>query len=195
MRVLIACEFSGVVRDAFLAFGHDAWSCDLLPSDRPGPHVQCDVLTVLDDGWDLMIAHPPCTRLCNSGVSWLDKRDLWRELDDAAAFFSRLLGASIDMIAVENPIPHRYATDRIGRKYDQLLQPWQFGHGETKATCLWLKHLPPLRYTRIVHGRTAKLHRLPPSEHRWKMRSTTYSGIADAMATQWGKLAIIPPQE
>lgn len=136
--------------------------------------------------FDLLIAHPPCTRLTNSGVRWLDERNLWAEMYEAADFFRRILELPIPRIAVENPIPHRYALERIGRKYDQIIQPWQFGHGETKATCLWLKNLPPLKPTNIVSGREARIHKLPPSADRWKLRSMTYPGIAEAMADQWG---------
>ena len=186
MRILVACEFSGVVREAFKAKGHDAWSCDLLPTDTPGQHIQGDVLEILDDGWDMMIAHPPCTRLCNSGVCWLEKRNLWKDMKDGAIFFKTLLDCDIPRIAVENPIPHKYAVEIIGKKYDQIIQPWQFGHGETKATCLWLKNLMPLKPTNIVDGREQRLHRLPPSKDRGKLRSITFQGIADAMAEQWG---------
>jgi hypothetical protein len=186
MKVLVACEFSGAVRDAFRANGHDAWSCDLLPSDSPY-HIQGDVLSVLDQGWDLMIAHPPCTFLCNSGVRWLHERpERWAELDKGAEFFKALMDAPIPKIAVENPIPHKYAVERIGRKYDQLIQPWQYGHGETKATCLWLKGLPKLVPTDIVEGREQRIWKLPPSPDRWAERSKTYTGIAKAMADQWG---------
>ena len=185
MRVLIACEYSGVVRDAFANQGHDAWSCDILPSESAGNHIKDDVLNHLNEDWDLMIAHPPCTRLCNSGVSWLHKRNLWEDLDKAAVFFTKLLHADIPKIAVENPIPHKYAVERIGRKYDQIIQPWQFGHGETKATCLWLKNLPRLQPTNVVEGREQRLHRLPPSKDRAKLRSKTYTGIAEAMAYQF----------
>jgi hypothetical protein len=186
MRVLIACEYSGVVRDAMIALGHDAMSCDLLPTDRPGPHYEGDIRDVLDRGWDLMVAHPPCTYLANSGVSWLYKREgRWDAMREGAEFFRLLLHADIPKIAVENPIPHKYATDIIGRKYDQIDQPWMFGHGEQKATCFWLKGLPPLMPTMIVDGREQRLHRLPPSPDRWKLRSTTYDGIARAMAVQW----------
>ena len=134
MRVLVACEFSGIVRDVFAARGHDAWSCDLLPTERPGNHIQGDVLEILNDGWNLMIAHPPCPRLTNAAVCWLHKRNLWKELDEAAIFFKKFLNAPISKIAVENPIPHKYAVERIGRKYDQLVQPYMFGHPERKAT-------------------------------------------------------------
>lgn len=186
MRVLVACEFSSTVREAFRALGHDAWSCDVLPTERPGPHYECDVREVLTLGWDLMIAHPPCTRLTNSGVRWLAERDLWAEMEEAARFFRTLLDAPVPAIAIENPIPHRYALAIIGRKYDQIIQPWQFGHGETKATCLWLKNLPVLTPTEIVAGRAAVVHRMPPGPNRWRERSRTYAGIAAAMAAQWG---------
>ena len=205
MRVLVACEYSGTVRDAFIAQGHDAMSCDLLPTDAPnwtydpftklrthhperGSHYQGSVLDVLDDGWDLMIAHPPCTYLTNSGVRWLHTDESrWGKLDEACEFFNRLLDADIPRICVENPIPHKYAVERIGgRKYTQIIQPWQFGHGETKATCLWLKGLQKLTPTNIVDGREQRMWKLPPSEDRWKLRTKTYQGIADAMAQQWG---------
>ena len=186
MKVLVACEFSGRVRDAFIARGHDAVSCDLLPTEQIGNHIQGDVLEILDDGWDLMIAHPPCTRLCNSGVRWLDERNLWSEVEDAGNFFNYLLTADIPKIAIENPIPHKYAIRVIGRKYDQIIQPWQFGHGETKATCLWLKGLRKLEPTKLVAGRKPRIHRMPPGQNRSRLRSVTYQGIADAMAAQWG---------
>ena len=190
MKVLIACEFSGTVRRAFAARGHDAWSCDLLPADdRSNRHIVGDARDLLKDGWDLlMVAHPPCTRLCNSGVRWLAERDLWADLDDAAALFSDFWNAPIDRIAVENPVMHRHAKERI-RNYQepaQSVQPWQFGHGETKRTCLWLKGLPPLVPTNIVEGREARVHRMPPGPDRWKERSRTFEGIAKAMAEQWG---------
>lgn len=186
MRILIACEFSGIVRDAFIKKGHDAMSCDLLPTEKPGPHYQGDIRDVLYDGWDLFIGHPPCTRLCNSGVRWLAERNLWGDMKRAAEFFLLLWNAPIDKICLENPIPHKYAIEIIGRKYDQIIQPWQFGHGETKATCLWLKNLPPLYYTKIVTGRKQSCFLEPPSPERWKIRSRTYPGIAQAMAEQWG---------
>lgn len=185
MKILIACEFSGIVRDAFAAKGHDAWSCDLLPTERTGNHIQGDVLEVIKDDWDMMIAHPPCTRLANSGVMWLEKRNLWGDLQKGIDFFLALKNANIPMIAVENPIQHKYAREFIGRP-DQIIQPWMFGHGEQKATCFWLKGLPKLQPTDIVEGREQRLHRLPPSPNRWKERSRTYHGIADAMADQWG---------
>jgi len=186
LHVLVACEFSGVVRDAFKAKGHDAWSCDLLPTEAPGQHIQGDVLNILSDGWDLMIAHPPCTYLCNSGVRWLyEQDDRWVKMEFAADFFRALLTAPINKIAIENPIPHKYAVSIMGRNYNQLIQPWQFGHGESKATCLWLKNLPELVPTDIVEGREQRIHKLPPSKDRWKLRSTTYTGFAQAMAEQW----------
>lgn len=190
MKVLIACEYSGTVRDAFTEKGHDAWSCDILPSDTPGNHYQGDVRDILYSNWDMLIAHPPCTRLCNSGVCWLEKRNLWEDMRKGAEFFRLFLDAPIPMIAVENPIPHKYALEIIGRKYDQVIQPWFFGHGETKATCLWLKGLPPLMSTVIDQGREQRLHKLPPSPDRAKLRSKTYDGIAKAMAEQWGQMAV-----
>lgn len=181
MRVLVACEFSGRVRDAFRAAGHDAMSCDLLPSDAPGPHYQGDVRDVLDDGWDLMVAHPPCTHLAVSGARWFKGK--LPEQAEALDFVRLLLAAPIERIALENPVS--IISSRI-RKPDQIIQPWQFGHGETKATCLWLKGLPKLEPTDIVAGRATTIHRMPPSDDRWKMRSLTYQGVADAMAAQWG---------
>lgn len=188
MKVLIACEYSGTVRDAFRSLGHDAVSCDLLPTDVPGPHYQGAVEDILSDGWDLMIAHPPCTYLTNSGVRWLHSEEgRWQKLDQACEFFNLLLQAPIPRICVENPIPHKYAVERLGgRKYDQIVQPWQHGHGETKATCLWLRGLKPLEPTEIVEGREQRIWKLPPSKDRWKIRSKTYQGIAEAMAQQWG---------
>lgn len=186
-RILIACEFSGTVRDAFRRRGFDAVSCDLLPSEQPGPHIQGDVLEVIKQGWDAMIAHPPCTYLTNSGVSWLHKRpERWEQMRQGAEFFRQMLDAPIRFKAIENPIPHKYALEIIRRKYDQVVQPWMFGHGETKATCFWLENLPPLISTILDTGREQRLHRLPPSPDRWKLRSKTYQGIADAMANQWG---------
>jgi len=192
-RVLIACEESGQVRRAMRAMGINAYSCDILPArDKSIFHLQRDVRDVLRLGhiWDLMIAHPPCTRLANSGVRWLNERSLWDELDEAAAFFKLLLDADIPRIAVENPIPHKYAVERIGRKYDQIIQPWQFGHGEQKATCLWLKNLPPLTPTNIVAGREQRIWKMGPSADRAMLRSETYPGIAAAMAAQWGGLLL-----
>jgi hypothetical protein len=183
MKVLIACEFSGTVRDALIGRGHNAWSCDLLPTDKPGPHICGDVTEVLGEGWDLMIAQPPCTYLCSSGLHW-NKRIPGRDQQTAEAleFVRVLMNAPIERIAVENPI------GRIGtaiRKADQTIQPWQFGHGETKATCLWLKNLPFLQPTEIADGRAGKIWRMSPGPDRWKLRSLTYPGIAKAMAEQW----------
>lgn len=188
MKVLVACEYSGIVRDSFLEGGHYAMSCDLLESESDkGDHYVGDVRDVLYDDWDLMVAHPPCTYMANSGVRWLHERpSRWGKLDEAAELFRDILEAPIPKIAVENPVPHKYAVERIGRKYDQIVQPWQFGHGETKATCLWLKNLPPLEPTEVVEGREARVHRMPPGPERGKERSRFYRGIAKAMATQWG---------
>jgi len=201
MKVLVACEFSGVVRDAFTLAGHDAWSCDLLPSETAGKHLVGDVREHLMGApahavgalyefsyrlpWDLMIAHPPCTHLAVSGARWFkDKRD---EQADALRFVQVLMDAPIEHIAIENPIS--VISSNI-RKPDQIIQPWQFGHGETKATCLWLKNLPTLVPTRIVEGREARVHRMPPGPDRWKERSRTFEGIAEAMAAQWGSLGL-----
>jgi len=181
MRVLIACEYSGTVRDAFIAKGHDAMSCDLLPTDKPGPHYQGDVFDVINDGWDLMIAHPPCTHLAVSGARWF--KDKVTEQAEALDFVRRLINADIGHICIENPVS--IISSRI-RKPDQTIQPWQFGHGETKRTCLWLKGLPKLVPTDIVDGRDQRIWKLPPSPDRWKIRSATFQGIADAMANQWG---------
>jgi hypothetical protein len=187
MRILVACEFSGVVRQAFVANGHDAWSCDLLPTEIPGNHYQGDIRDILYSGnWDLMVAHPPCTRLTNSGVRWLAERNLWREMQEAAEFFKLILNAPVAKIAVENPIPHKYALSIIGKKYSQIIQPWQFGHGETKATCLWLRGLPKLQPTKIVSGRYPRAWKMPGSKNQAMNRSRTYEGIARAMASQWG---------
>jgi len=183
MKVLIACEYSGRVRDAFIAKGHDAWSCDLLPTDAPGPHFQCDVADILNNDWELMIAHPPCTHLAVSGARHFAAKKASGVQDAALDFVRMLLNANIPKIALENPIS--IISSRI-RKPDQIIQPWQFGHGETKATCLWLKNLPKLAPTNIVDGRSDRIHKMPPSPDRWKLRSTTYQGIADAMAEQWG---------
>lgn len=180
MRVLVGCEFSGVVRDAFRARGHDAWSCDLLPSETPGPHIQGDVLAVLADGWDLAIFHPPCTHLAVSGARWFKHKT--HQQAEALEFVQRLFEAPILRIAIENPVS--IISSRI-RKPDQIIQPYWFGHGETKATCLWLKNLHPLKPTDVVEGRVARVHKLPPSPDRWKARSRTLSGIARAMAEQW----------
>lgn len=192
MQVLIACEYSGTVRDAFIARGHDAISCDLLPSETPGPHYQGPVQDLLGYGWDLMIAHPPCTHLAVSGARWF--KDKAQEQAEALAFVRLLLAAPIPRIALENPVS--IISSRI-RKPDQIIQPWQFGHEASKTTCLWLKGLPPLTPTNVV-GKGArhvtksgkslpKWYNLPPSADRWKIRSATFQGIADAMANQWGK--------
>lgn len=201
MNVLVACEYSGVVRDAFAKRGHNAWSCDLLPSDAPGNHYEGDALDIINDGcptggkWDLLIAHPPCTYLTNSGVSWLHKDTTrWPKLFDGAELFMQFLYSKVERVAVENPIMHKYARSIIRQDYSQIIQPWMFGHMETKATCLWLKGLPNLEPTNNVKEETMalpykvrnRLHYLPPSPDRWKIRSTTYQGIADAMASQWG---------
>jgi hypothetical protein len=188
VKVLVACEFSGIVRDAFRARGHHAWSCDLLPSERgeQWAHYQMDVGVLLrrHQTWDLLVAFPPCTHLAVSGARWFSKKE--REQDAALDFVRLLMLAPIGRIAIENPIS--IISSRI-RKPDQIIQPWQFGHPETKATCLWLKNLPPLKPTNIVEGRAARVHREPPSPERWKNRSRTLTGIANAMAEQWGALA------
>ena len=196
MKVLVACEYSGTVRDAFIAKGHDAMSCDLLPTDKPGPHYQGSVFDVLGDGWDLMVAHPPCTFLTNAGVSHLHKNtDRWPQLFEGADFFKKLLFATVPKVAVENPIMHKYAKQLIGNvKQSQVVQPWMFGHTEQKTTCLWLRGLPELEPTNNVKeemmllpkNQRERLHYLPPCEDRWKLRSMTYQGIAEAMAEQWG---------
>lgn len=196
MKVLVACEFSGVVRQAFLKRGHDAWSCDLLPcEDGSDRHVTGDVRRLLCESWDLLIAHPPCTRLCNSGVRWLSVpppsktiEQMWHELKEAAGLFSTLWNAPIPCICIENPVMHRHAKMRIWdyRAFTQSIQPWQFGHGEIKRTCLWLRNLSPLQPTRIVSERIPRVHHASPSPDRWKERSRTLPGIANAMAQQWG---------
>lgn len=196
MKVLVACEFSGIVRDAFIARGHDAISCDVLPSERPGPHLEMPIELVRTTDYDLMIAHPPCTYLTNAGVRWLYTggsafpdatfdEARYKLMTQAALFFLDLLHADVPMIAVENPVMHGYAGIR---KADQIIQPWQFGHGEVKGTGLWLKNLPPLVPTNIVDGRTPRVHYASPGPNRWKERSRTLQGIADAMADQWGTL-------
>jgi site-specific DNA-cytosine methylase len=190
MRVLVACEFSGIVRDAFIKKGHDAVSCDLLDSERGGFHIQGDAIHAAyekgiqgsdnDWGWDLMIAHPPCTYLAVSGARWF--KDRQREQEEALEFIQALMDAPIDKICIENPIG--VISTKI-RKPDQIIQPWQFGHGETKATCLWLKNLPLLVPTDVVEGRESRIHKMPPSKNRGKLRSITYQGVANAMASQW----------
>lgn len=181
MRVLVACEYSATVRNAFTAKGHYALSCDLLPTEIPGEHYQGDVRDLLYSGWDLMIAHPPCTHLSVSGARWFKDKQV--EQKEALAFVRELLNAPIGKIALENPIS--IISSKI-RKPDQIVQPWMFGHGETKATCLWLKGLPLLQPTKIVEGRVARIHKMGPSPDRWKERSRTYAGLAKAMAEQWG---------
>lgn len=185
MKILVACEYSGRVRDAFTALGHDAMSCDLLPTDAPGNHYQGDVFDIINDEWDLMIAHPPCTHLAVSGARHFAAKIADGRQQEALEFVQRLLDAPIERIALENPIS--IISSRI-RKPDQIIQPWQFGHGETKSTCLWLKNLPKLVPTDIVDGRDPKVHFMPPGPNRWKLRSTTYQGIATAMADQWGNV-------
>ena len=198
LRVIVGCEYSGTVRDAFTRLGHDAWSCDILPTDSPGKHYEGDLFEAISElgSFDLGIFHPPCTYLCNSGVRHLHTDDSrWGKLDDAGDFFRRILNLPISRIAVENPIPHKYAVERMGRKYDQIVQPWMFGHAESKATCLWLKGLPKLKGTDNVREEfkalpknvAQRIHYMPPSKERWKLRSTTYKGIAEAMAKQWGE--------
>ncbi len=192
MRVLVACEYSGVVRDAFRKLGHDAWSCDLLPTDGdPAYHYQCDIFEVIGKGWDLMIAHPPCTDLAVSGAAWFKEKIADGRQQRALDFVQKLMDAPIPKIAIENPVS--VISSKI-RKPDQIIQPYMFGHPEQKKTCLWLKNLPLLKETNNVRDEMLKLprnqrerlHYLPPSEERWKLRSTTFQGIADAMADQWG---------
>lgn len=191
MRILVACEFSGTVREAFTKLGHDAWSCDLLPTEINGKHYQGDVRDILGDGWDMMIAHPPCTYLASSGLHWNKRRPERAQLtEEALEFVNLLLNCPIDKIALENPIG--CISSRI-RKPDQIIQPWQFGHDASKSTCLWLKNLPLLTPTNIIQKELyanqtpSGQNKLPPSPDRWKLRSITYQGIADAMAEQWGK--------
>jgi len=181
VRILVACEFSGIVRTAFEKRGFDAWSCDLLDTEIPGNHIKGDVLKILDQGWDLMIAHPPCQHLAVSGARWFKEKE--KEQEEALEFVRKLLEAPIKHIALENPVS--VISTKI-RKPDQIIQPWMFGHGEKKKTCLWLKNLPPLQPTNIVEGREPRVHKLAPSPDRWKKRSRTYPGIAEAMAKQWG---------
>lgn len=180
MKVIIGCEFSGIVRDAFIARGHDAISCDLLPTEQPGPHLRCEYRTVDLAQYDLAILHPPCTHLASSGARWFSQKRA--EQEEALEFFRWCLGVPCPRLAVENPVG---VAGTLIRPPDQIIQPWMFGHGEVKTTCLWLKNLPMLRPTRIVEGREQRMWRLPQSEERWKERSKTYQGIADAMAAQW----------
>jgi len=193
MKVLIACEFSGIVREAFKAKGHDAWSCDLLDTEIPGQHIKGDVnshlISVGDYYYDIIIAHPPCTYLANSGVRWLKNnngsinQERYIKMQQACDFF-RQFRYDATRVAIENPIPHKYAKKYIGN-YTQIIQPWQFGHGETKATCLWLRGLPKLVPTNIVEGREGRVWKEPPGPDRWRNRSRFYTGIAEAMASQW----------
>jgi hypothetical protein len=193
VRVLVACEYSGVVRDAFLARGHEAVSCDLLPTESPGPHFEEDIFGIIDKGWDLMIAHPPCTDLAVSGAKHFAAKIADGRQQRALDFVQRLLDAPIDKICLENPVS--VISSKI-RKPDQIIQPWMFGHEATKTTCLWLKNLPPLEATEIVDkgarhvtksGKSLPAwYNLPPSKDRWKIRSATFPGIAAAMAEQWG---------
>ena len=209
-KVLIGCETSGTVREAFLELGFDTWSCDILPSDIPtNRHIQDDVRNVLKmESWDLVfIAHPPCTRLCNSGVRWLHKappgktlKEMWQELDQGAELFSELWNADIPALAIENPVMHKYAKTRIKnyQKFSQSVQPWQFGtdpdgpDNVKKRTCFWTKNLPLLKLTGTLDGSTARdeCHKAPPGKHRWKFRSKFYQGIAKAMASQWGSFIL-----
>jgi hypothetical protein len=204
VKVLVACEFSAVVRDAFRARGHDAWSADLLPTEGdPRWHFQINGDITLEGvissfPWDMVIAHPPCTRLCNSGVRWLHERDLWNDMREAADFFRSFLELDrVPMVAVENPVMHRYAAEIVGRPATQFIQPYDFGHLESKRTGLWLKGLPPLVPTSDLKAEVAalpktvthKVHHTSPGADRWRERSRTYSGIAAAMAQQWGGLA------
>ena len=183
MRVLIACETSGRVRDAFLAAGHDAVSCDVLPTEASGPHIEGDVLPHLGDGWDMIVAFPPCTHLAVSGARHFAAKRADGRQQEGIAFFLAIAAAPVAKLAIENPVG---IMSSLYRKPDQVIQPWQFGHGETKATCLWLRGLPLLVPTDVVPGREARVHRMPPSPDRWKQRSATYPGIAAAMAAQWG---------
>jgi hypothetical protein len=183
MRVLVACESSGRVRDAFRAAGHDAVSCDVLPTEAPGPHIEGDVLPHLADGWDMIVAFPPCTHLAVSGARHFAAKRADGRQQEGIAFFLAIAAAPVAKLAIENPVG---IMSSLYRKPDQVIQPWQFGHGETKATCLWLRGLPPLVPTDVVPGREARVHRMPPSPDRWKQRSATYPGIASAMAAQWG---------
>jgi len=197
MRILIACEFSGIVREAFTKKGWDAWSCDFLPTEISGQHIQGDVLNHLDENWDLMIAHPPCTYIANSGARWLfEKEGRWQKLSEATTFFKALLNAPIKHIAVENPLPHKWGAEQIGIKYSQKIQPYQFGVKQKKGICLWLKNLPLLQPTDILIPPKNKeelkkweaVWREPPSKDQWKNRSRTFQKVAEAMADQWGDL-------
>lgn len=187
MKVLIACEYSGVVRECFLRGGHDAMSCDLLDTEIPGPHYKGDLFDVIDYPWDLAIFHPECTHLAVSGSRHFAAKRMDGRQQAAASFFMRIerRSAHIPRVAIENPV---CIMSSLWRKPDQIVQPWQFGHGETKATCFWLRGLPPLQPTNIVEGREQRIHRMPPSPDRWKERSRTFDGIGSAMANQWGNV-------
>ena len=189
MRILVACEFSGVVRDAFLARGHDAVSCDILPTESPGPHYQGDVRDILNEGWDMVIAFPVCTHLCSSGARWFPEKRADGRQQAAIDFFMMFTRLDCPRVAIENPVG---IMSSLYRKPDQIIQPWMFGHGETKATCLWLMGLPLLEPTDIVDGREARVWRMPPGPDRAKERGRTKPGVADAMAAQWGTLRAAP---
>lgn len=195
MKILIACEYSGIVRDAFIRKGHEAMSCDLLPTEQPGPHYQGNVLDIINDGFDMMIAHPPCTRLCNSGVRWLHERDLWEDLYEACDFYLKLRNAPIHKKAIENPIMHKYAKNLLGSVNRQIIKPSWFGEKTFKATGFELHNLPLLVPSNKIeepekntdeYKKWSWVHRCSPGPNRWKIRSTTLKGIADAMAEQWG---------
>ncbi len=195
MKILVACEFSQTVTKAFRAKGHEAYSCDLLDTEgNPDWHIKDDVLNHLNDGWDMMIAHPSCQFLTNSGVRWLYSPDgsfndsRWNNMRVGAAFFNELLNAPIPRICIENPIPHKYALELIGRKYDQIVQPWWFGDPYSKSTCLWLKNLPKLKPTNPTNERDDRIHKASPGPDRWKLRSRTPQGFANAVADQWSNL-------
>jgi hypothetical protein len=189
MRVLVACEYSGRVRDAFANAGHDAWSCDLLPTEQPGNHHIGPVEDVLYDGWDLMVAHPPCTHLAVSGSRHFPEKIADGRQQAALDFVRLLMDAPIERWCIENPVS---VISSAIRKPDQIIQPWQFGHGEVKATCLWLRNLPRLLPTNCVDGREERVYLMPPSSDRWKERSRTFQGVADAMGRQWGCRALPP---
>lgn len=183
MRILVACEYSGRVREAFRRLGHEAVSCDLLPSDQPGPHYQGDVFDIIDQGWDMMVAFPPCTHLAASGARWWPEKIADGRQQEAIEFVRALMSAPIERIAIENPVGK---LSTAIRKPDQIIQPWQFGHGETKATCLWLKNMPKLVPTNVVEGRYPATWLMPDSKDQAHKRNKTYEGIANAMAEQWG---------
>jgi hypothetical protein len=190
MRILVGCEESQIITEAFIAKGHDAMSCDLhFPGAKSLPHYRGDVRDLFNENFDLFIVHPPCTRLANSGVRWLHERNLWHELELATEFFLQCLNAPFPRVCVENPIMHRYARELINKKYSQIIQPWQYGHGEQKATCLWLRNLARLEPTNIVSGREQRIWKMPGSKNQAILRSRSYEGIARAMASQWGNTA------